>query len=71
VAPSLNVGHYGWLDLSRAYGGPIAGVQVPGTLHLDNREEQDEELRFGHTQFFPNRKTQASPVPVKKVEKRH
>jgi hypothetical protein len=38
---------------------------------LDNREEQDEELRFGHTQFFPNRKTQASPVPVKKVEKRH
>jgi hypothetical protein len=39
MAPSLNVSHHGWLDLGRAYGGAVAGVQVPGTLHLDNREE--------------------------------
>jgi len=71
MAPALNVLNHGRLDLSWAYGGAIAGVQVPGTLHLDNRKEQDEKLGFGHTQFFPNRKTQASPVPVKKVEKRH
>ena len=48
MAPRLNVGHHGGLDLSRTYGGAIAGVQIPGTLHLDNREEQDEELGFGH-----------------------
>jgi hypothetical protein len=71
MAPRLHVLDHGWLDLSRTYGGSVAGVQVPGTLHLDDSKEQDEKLRFGHTQFFPNRKTQASPVPVKKVEKRH
>jgi hypothetical protein len=67
----LNVFDHGRLDLRWTYGGPVAGVQVPGTLHLDDSKEQDQELGFGHTQFFPNRKTQASPVPVKKVEKRH
>jgi hypothetical protein len=71
MAPRLNVGHHGWLDLGRAYGGPVAGVQVAAGFHLDDSKEQDEKLRFGHTQFFPNRKTQASPVPVRKVEKRH
>jgi hypothetical protein len=44
----LNVGHHGGLDLGWAYGGAIAGVKVPGTLHLDNRKEQDQELGFGH-----------------------
>jgi hypothetical protein len=44
----LNVGHHGWLDLGRAYGGAVAGVQVAGTLHLDDSKEQDQELGFGH-----------------------
>jgi hypothetical protein len=48
MAPSLNVSYYGRLNLSRAYGGSVAGVQIPSTLHLDNREEQDQELGFGH-----------------------
>jgi hypothetical protein len=48
VPPALNVLNHGWLDLSRAYGGPVAGRQVPGTLHLDDRKEQDQELGFGH-----------------------
>lgn len=48
MAPSLNVLDHGGLDLGRAYGGPVAGRQVPGTLHLDDSEEQDQELGFGH-----------------------
>ena len=48
MAPSLNVSYHGRLDLGRAYGGAVAGVQVPGTLHLDDGEEQDQELGFGH-----------------------
>jgi hypothetical protein len=44
----LNVLNYDWLDLSRAYGGPVAGVQVAAGFHLNNREEQDQELGFGH-----------------------
>jgi hypothetical protein len=48
VPPVLNVLNYGGLDLRWAYGGAIAGVRVAGTLHLDNREEQDQELGFGH-----------------------
>ncbi len=48
MAPRLNVSHHGRLDLSRAYSGPVAGVQVPGTLHLDDSKEQDQELGFGH-----------------------
>jgi len=52
VAPSLNVSNHGGLDLGRTYGGPVAGVQVPGTLHLDNREEQDQKLGFGHFSRF-------------------
>jgi hypothetical protein len=48
VAPSLNVLDHGGLDLGRAYGGPIAGVQVAAGFHLNNREEQDQELGFGH-----------------------
>jgi len=48
VAPRLNVGHYGGLDLRRAYGGAVLGIQVPGTLHLDDSKEQDQELGFGH-----------------------
>jgi hypothetical protein len=48
VPPALNVLNHGWLDLSRAYGGSVAGVQVPGTLHLDNSKEQNQELGFGH-----------------------
>jgi hypothetical protein len=39
MAPRLNVSHYGRLDLSWAYGGAIAGVQVAAGFHLDNREE--------------------------------
>jgi hypothetical protein len=39
MAPALNVLNHGGLDLGRAYGGAIAGVQVPGALHLNNREE--------------------------------
>lgn len=41
MTPSLNVLDYGGLDLGRAYGGPIAGVQVPAGLHLDDSKEQD------------------------------
>jgi hypothetical protein len=52
VAPSLNVSYYGRLNLSRAYGGAIAGVQVAAGFHLDNREEQDQELGFGHFSRF-------------------
>ena len=48
MAPSLNVSYYGRLNLSRAYGGAVAGVQVAGTLHLDDSKEQDEELGFSH-----------------------
>ena len=48
MAPSLNVGHHGWLDLSRTYGGAIAGVQVAAGFHLNDGEEQDQELGFGH-----------------------
>jgi hypothetical protein len=48
VPPTLDVFNDGWLDLRRAYGGPVAGRQVPGTLHLDDSEEQDQELGFGH-----------------------
>ena len=48
MAPRLNVSNHGGLDLGRAYGGPIAGRQVPGTLHLDDGEEQNQELGFGH-----------------------
>jgi hypothetical protein len=39
MAPSLNVSYYGRLDLSRAYGGPVAGVQVAAGFHLDDGEE--------------------------------
>ena len=48
MAPVLNVLNYGRLDLSRAYGGPVAGVQVAAGFHLDDSEEQDQELGFGH-----------------------
>jgi hypothetical protein len=44
----LNVSHHGRLDLSRAYGGAIAGVQVAAGFHLDDSKEQDQELGFGH-----------------------
>ena len=39
MAPALNVLNHGRLDLGWTYGGSVAGIQVPGTLHLDNREE--------------------------------
>jgi hypothetical protein len=39
VPPALNVLNYGGLDLSRAYGGSVAGVQVAAGFHLNNREE--------------------------------
>ncbi len=52
MPPSLNVFDHGGLDLGRAYGGSVAGVQVPGTLHLNDSKEQDEELGFGHFSRF-------------------
>ncbi len=52
MPPVLNVLNHGWLDLGRAYGGAVAGVQVPGTLHLDDSKEQDEKLGFGHFSRF-------------------
>ena len=52
MPPALNVLNHGRLDLGRAYGGAIAGRQVPGTLHLNDSEEQDEELGFGHFSRF-------------------
>jgi hypothetical protein len=48
MPPVLNVLNYGRLDLGRAYGGAVAGVQVAAGLHLDDSEEQDQELGFGH-----------------------
>ena len=48
MPPVLNVFNYGGLDLGRAYGGAVAGVQVAAGFHLDDSKEQDQELGFGH-----------------------
>jgi len=41
MPPALNVLDHGGLDLGRAYGGPVAGIQVAAGFHLHDSKEQD------------------------------